>query len=125
MEDQSPGLISTVFTLRSIPSSQLQFCNWHAVQAMGAKFIKPGYTTEELDGFIDGEVGVPRLIDHACAYVESDTVEVLGANRGTLMRALKVEDQKYISPNWAAKEYRTIFCYTQTLASRSLELCGG
>ena len=93
---------------------------------MRAKFTKSGYTTEELDGFIDGdgEVEVPRLVEHAWAYIESDTVEALGANRATLMRALKVKDQKYISQNWVAKECRTIFCYTKTLTSRPLEVCG-
>ena len=33
------------------------------------------------------------------------------------MRALKVKDQKYVSQNWVGKEYRTIFCYTKTLAN--------
>jgi hypothetical protein len=46
MGDQSAGLISAVDTLGSVPHSQLQFCNWHAVQAMRAKFTKSGYTTE-------------------------------------------------------------------------------
>jgi hypothetical protein len=110
-------LISAVDTLESVPHSQLQFCNWHAVQAMRAKFIKSGYTTEELDGFIDGEVEVPSLTDHAWAYVESDTVKALGANRATLIGALKAKDQKSVSQNWVAKEYRTIFCYTKTLAN--------
>ena len=83
--DQSAGLISAVNTLGSVPHSQLQFCNWHAVQAMKAKFTKSEYSTEELYGFTDGEVEIPGLIDHAWAYVESDTVEALGANRATLM----------------------------------------
>src|SRR5437016_3954054 len=95
--DQSAGLISAVDSLNSVPHSQLQFCNWHAVQAMKAKFIKSGYTTEELDGYIDGEVEIPGLIDHAWAYVQSETVEVLEANRTTLIKALKVKDQQYIS----------------------------
>ena len=69
LRDQSARLISTVDSLNSIPYSQLQFCNWHAVQAMKAKFIKSGYITEELDGFINNEVEIPGLIDHAWAYV--------------------------------------------------------
>ena len=64
---------------------------------MKAKFIKSGYTAEELDGFIDGEVEIPGLIDHAWAYVKSDTVEALEANRAILIQALKVKDQIYIS----------------------------
>ena len=60
---------------------------------MKAKFIKSGYTTEELDGFIDGEVETPGFIDHAWAYVQSETVEVLEANRATLIKALKIKNQ--------------------------------
>jgi hypothetical protein len=43
MGDQSAGLISAVDTLGSVPRSQLQFCNWHAVEAMRAKFTKSRY----------------------------------------------------------------------------------
>jgi hypothetical protein len=46
MGDQSAGLISAVDALGSVPRSQLQFCNWHVVQAMRAKFTKSGYTTD-------------------------------------------------------------------------------
>ena len=120
IEDQSARLISAVNTLGSVPCSQLQFCNWHAVKAIRAKFTKSGYTTEELDGFTDGEIEVPNLIDFAQAYVKGDTVETLGVNRAILMKALKVKDQKYISKNQVAKEYCTIFCYTKTLANLGL-----
>src|SRR5947207_7328235 len=84
---------------------------------MKAKFIKSGYTAEELDGFIDGEVETPGLIDYAWAYVQSDTVEALKANRAILIKALKIKDQTYISQTWVAKEHRTIFCYTKTFAN--------
>ena len=90
-------MISAVDTLGSVPHSQLQFCNWHAAKAMRAKFTKSGYTTEELDGFIDGEIEGPGLTDHVWAYVESDTVEALGVNRATLIGALKAKDQKCVS----------------------------
>jgi hypothetical protein len=66
---------------------------------MRAKFTKSGYTIEELNGFINGEVEVPGLINHAWAYVESDTVEALKENRVILIGALKAKDQKYISQN--------------------------
>jgi hypothetical protein len=84
---------------------------------MRAKFIKSGYTIEELDSFIDGEAEIPDLINHAWAYVESDIIEALKANRVILMNVLKVKDQKYISYNWVVKEYRTIFYYTKTFAN--------
>jgi hypothetical protein len=38
---------------------------WDTVQAIRAKFTKSGYTTEELNGFINGEIKVPSLINHA------------------------------------------------------------
>jgi hypothetical protein len=66
---------------------------------MKAKFIKLGYSTEELNSFTDGEVEISGLIDYAWAYVESDTVEALNANRVTLIGVLKVKDRKYIREN--------------------------
>ena len=63
--DQSAGLISTIDSLKSIPYSQLQFCNWYAVQVMKTKFIKSKYITEELDDFIDSKVETPSLLNHA------------------------------------------------------------
>jgi hypothetical protein len=32
--DQAPGLISSMDTYESMPNSQLQFCIWHAAEAM-------------------------------------------------------------------------------------------
>jgi hypothetical protein len=90
-------LISAVNSLRSVSYSQLQFCNWHAVQAIRAKFIKSEYITEELNGFIDGKVKVRSLVDHAWAYIKSETVEALEENRVILVEALKAKDQRYIS----------------------------
>jgi hypothetical protein len=84
---------------------------------MKAKFTKSGYSTEELDSFTDGEVEIPGLIDHAWAYVESDIIEALRANRAILIGVLKVKDRKYIRKNWVIKEHRTIFYYIKTLAN--------
>jgi MULE transposase domain len=54
MGDQAPGLIKAVDVLDSIPNAMLQFCNWHAVEAMRAKFNKAGYTIEDIDGYTEG-----------------------------------------------------------------------
>jgi hypothetical protein len=64
---------------------------------MRVKFTKSGYTIEEFNDFIDGEIEVPDLINHAWAYIKNETVEALEANRVILIEALKVKDQKYIS----------------------------
>src|SRR2546423_9150885 len=84
---------------------------------MKAKFIKSGYTIEELDGFINDEVETPGLIDYAWAYIQSDTVEALKVNRAIIIKALKIKDQIYISQIWVVKEHCTIFCYTKTFAN--------
>ena len=59
---------------------------------MKAKFIKSGYTIEELNSFIDDKVEIPSFINHAWAYVKSDIVEELKINRAILIKALKVKD---------------------------------
>ena len=69
--DQAAGLIKAVDVLDAVPNSVLQFCNWHAVEAMRTKFNKAGYTTEELNGQIDDEIEVPGLIDLSWAYIKS------------------------------------------------------
>jgi hypothetical protein len=84
---------------------------------MKAKFIKSGYSIEELNSFTDGEVEISGLIDYAWAYVESDTIEALKTNRVILIEALKIKDRKYIRENWIIKEYRIIFYYTKILAN--------
>ena len=50
MGNQVAGLVKAVDVLEAVPNSVLQFCNWHAAEAMRAKFNKAGYTTEELNG---------------------------------------------------------------------------
>ena len=84
---------------------------------MKVKFIKSGYTIEELDGFIDNKVKTFSFINYTQAYIQSDTVEALKVNRATLIKALKVKNQIYISQTWVVKEYRIIFYYTKTFAN--------
>ena len=97
MGDQAAGLIKAVDVLGAVPNSVLQFCNWHAVEAMRAKFNKAGYTTEELNGWVDGKVEVPGLADLSWAYIKSDTLELLEVNRATLVTALRPEERSYIT----------------------------
>ena len=120
LRDQLAGLISAVDSLKSISYSQLQFYNWYIVQVMKVKFIKLGYTIEELDGFIDNKIEVPGLINYAQAYIESEIVEALEVNRAILIKALKVKDQQYINKNQIIKEYRVIFYYTKIFANLDL-----
>ena len=98
-----------------------QFCNWHAVEAMRAKFNKAGYTTEELNGWVDGEVEVPGLADLSWAYIKSDTLELLEMNRATLIAALRPKERSYIAETWLPKEHRVVFCYTKLLGCNATQ----
>jgi hypothetical protein len=109
------GLIKAVDVLEAIPNSVLQFCNWHTVEAIRAKFNKAGYTTEELNSRVDGKIEVPGLADLSWAYIKSNTLELLKVNRATLVAALRPEERNYIIETWLLKEYRVVFCYTKLL----------
>jgi hypothetical protein len=115
MGDQAAGLIKAIDVLHSAPKSKLQFCNWHAVEAMRAKFNKAGYTSEEIDGWVDGEVEVKGLTDHSWDYIESATEDELETNRTKLINALRPKERGYITDTWLPKEHRVIFCYTKLL----------
>ena len=91
--DQSAGLINTVDSLNSIPYNQLQFYNQYIVQAIKAKFIKLGYTIEELNSFTDDKIKISNLIDYTQAYIQSEIVEMLKANRAILIKTLKIKNQ--------------------------------
>lgn len=116
LSDQAAGLISAVDTHDAIPHSQLQFCNWHAQQAILARFQKAGYTSTELDGYIDeAQVDYEGLKDLTWAYLKSNTLTELDANRQRLLDALRPAEQQYIMNTWIPKEQRVIFCYTRKL----------
>ena len=54
--DQAVGLIASIETYDSMPNSQLQFCQWHAAEAMRARWTKNGDRSEEIrqsGGLID------------------------------------------------------------------------
>ena len=82
---------------------------------MRAKFNKAGYTTEQIDGWIDGEFEIKGLIDYSWEYIESATEEELKTNRAKLIDALRPKEQAYITDTWKPKECRVIFCYTKLL----------
>jgi hypothetical protein len=74
----------------------LQFCNWHAVKVIRAKFNKASYTTEKLNGWVNGEIEILGLADLSWAYIKSDTLELLEVNRATLVAALRPKERSYI-----------------------------
>jgi hypothetical protein len=75
-------------------NSQFQFCNWHAAQAMKAKWIKRGYTSAELDGIKEQDGNEkPALMDLIWNYLKGKTVEELVRNRQNLLDALKTPEK--------------------------------
>jgi hypothetical protein len=82
---------------------------------MRAKFNKADYTTEKLNGRVDGEIEVLGLTDLSWAYIKSNTLELLEVNRATLVAALRPAERNYIIETWLPKEYRVVSCYTKLL----------
>jgi len=69
------ALVKAVDDLEAVPNSVLQFCNWHAVEAM---------RTQVQQSWVGGEVEVPGLADLSWAYIKSHTMELLEMNRAKL-----------------------------------------
>lgn len=95
MGDQAAGLISSINAYDSMPNSQLQFCIWHAAEAMKTRWRKNGYSSIEIDGTEDK----PGLTDLTWQYLQSLTLIDLIANRGRLLAALKPAEVKYVQQN--------------------------
>jgi len=109
MGDQAAGLISSMDTHDSMPNSRLQFCIWHAAEAMKTRWRKNGYSSTQIDGTDDE----PGLADLTWQYLKSPTLTDLATNRERLLAALKPAEVKYVQQNWVPKEDRVIAAYTR------------
>lgn len=87
LADQALAISSSV--AECFPDAQMQICDWHAVQAMLAKFRSMGHRNVEIDGGLNAQ-GEPQvgLKDLAWNYVRSMTPEVLETNRSVLASAI-------------------------------------
>ena len=72
--DQAGGILASVPI--TFPSTQVQNCDWHTVEAMEAKYHKSGYWKDEIQGWVDsnGEYH-SGLKDLSWAYVKLATIE--------------------------------------------------
>ena len=88
MADQAGGLIAACDypNPKLLPGVQLQHCNWHAVEAMKAKYRKSGYSSGEVE----------ELAGLSWAYVDSETEDQLTVNRTALVSTLKAPEKAYI-----------------------------
>jgi len=75
-----------------MPNSQLQFCIWHAAEAMRKRWRQIGYTSAQIDEIEDK----PGLTDLTYQYLKSPTLTDLAANRERLLAALKSAEVRYI-----------------------------
>jgi hypothetical protein len=111
--DQAGGILSSVS--KAWPQCRVQICDWHAVEAMKAKYRKSGYKKAEIDGLRnkDGTIEKEGLADLSWNYIKSMTIDELTTNRAILIAALQPEDQDYIRKTWQTKEDRVVYCYTK------------
>lgn len=114
LSDQTKGLILAVDTLKCLPNSQLQFCNWHAVEAITAKFRKGGYTSKEVDGYTnDTGNNIEGLHGLCWNYVKSLNSKDLDTAQQALLNQLLPKNRPYINETWRPKESRVITAFTR------------
>jgi MULE transposase domain len=112
--DWAPGLVSSV--PGAFPDTQLQGCDWHAVQAMVKWFRLHGYVSTEIDGYVTEDtppVYIDGLERMAWGYIKSMTIEELDSNRAYLAENLKPEHKYYILKHWQELETRVVHYYTK------------
>jgi hypothetical protein len=106
LADMSSGIISAVDTYKILsPYQQLQFCSWHAVEAIKARVRKGGYTSNELS-VVD---------DLVWKYIQAETLAELDLSRTALSDFLRPGEQEYLAHTWRSKEARTVRCHTNLL----------
>ena len=103
LTDLSTGMTKAYDVLKCLPNSQLQYCNWHAVQAMRSHLQGTGhYTSDQMD----------KLEGLCWDYVQSNTELQLSDNRQALETALHSLDKNYLQ-GWQQRERRLIKCFTK------------
>lgn len=103
LTDLSGGMTRAYDILECLPNSELQYCQWHAYEAMVRWFRGHSYTSDEVD--------VLKAL--ASTYLRSYTEQDLTQNRSELVSTLLPEDRKYITDHWQDKESRLIECYVR------------
>lgn len=113
ISDQAGAILSSID--EQFPGVQHQICEWHAAEAIFAKF-RQHYTNIEIQGGRNKEGdNVEGLRGFTWAYIQSATVEDLEINRQALLDRLKAPVKLYIEQTWRPKEHRVIRCYTSRL----------
>ena len=99
LSNQAGGLTASV--PKAFPNTQIQSCDWHAVEAMKMRYRKSGYKKAEIEGiYEEGKKDIRGLADYSWQYIKSSTINDLKANRKALIDQLKPEDKAYIEDVW-------------------------
>jgi hypothetical protein len=105
--DISAGMTSAYDKCGCLPDSELQYCNWHAVEAMLTWFRDAGYTSDEV-----------KLLKALCwVYVQSNTFIELEFNRQAILEILQEQHHHYILETCRKREERVIQCYTKNYSN--------
>ena len=111
ISDQAGAILSSL--KEQFPETQHQICEWHAVEAICAKF-RQSHTNLQVQGGTDRDGNiVEALKDFVWAYIQSETVEELEINREALCDRLKRDTKAYINEIWRPKEDRVVRCFTR------------
>ena len=110
LTDLSAGMTRAYDKLECLPNSELQYCYYHALDAMIDWFTKHKYLSED----------IAALTELCKEYLNSLTAEALETNRANLIdviQAFNPGDEAYIIDNWLQREERLIKCYVKHLTN--------
>ena len=86
----------------------LQFCDWHAAEAIKRRLITKGYSREHRDD----------LVNLIWAWIKAPDLDALEDARDELLLKLKVSEKEYLTGWYQPKELQ--FCYAYTSQYRNL-----
>lgn len=119
LTDLSSGMIRAYDILKCLPHSQLQYCQWHAIEAIQRHLRSCGRYTDDQ---------VSQLRALAKIYVESQDLDELEVNRQAFLDELQADERDYIRKNWEKREHRLISCHVKfftNLGARTTQMSEG
>ena len=101
LSDQAPGMISSL--PNHLPTTTLQFCDWHVQQNIKARLLKGRYTKDERE----------QVIKQFWQYCKAETAEQVTQQRFELTALLARSDVDYVLHTWGPKERQFLRLYTK------------
>lgn len=96
------------------PQAKVQGCDWHAVEAMKARFRQSkGYSAQEIDGYQLQDGSRAEGLTGLCwKWVKSVDTEQLRLNETALLAALQPSEKDYFK-YWQSREQRVVYAHTR------------